>query len=93
MGSFEPISSVGVEDARDVGAHAVSAMVGHGHGFGVTLALVVAGAQADWIHVAPIGFDLRMLKRIAVAFRSGGDEKTRAVATGDFEHVASGGGT
>ena len=58
-------------------------------GFGKSFALVVHRARTDGIHVAPISFFLRMLQRIAVAFRGRGDEIFRAIFARDFERVKS----
>ncbi len=66
-------------------------MVGHRHGLGVTLALVVAGAKADRVDVSPIGLDLGMLQRVAVAFRRGGHQEPGVVPARNFQHVARGG--
>ena len=71
--------AVGIEDARDVGAHAVLAMVGHGDGLGEALALVVAGARTHRIHIAPIRLHLRMHQRVAVAFAGGGQQEARVL--------------
>ena len=79
---------VGIEDARDVGAQAVVAVVGHGQRLGEALAFVVAGARPDRVHVAPIGFHLRMLQRVAVAFRGGGQQEARILGARQFQHVA-----
>ena len=81
--------AVGVEDADDAGIDFVIAVVGHGDGLGEALGFVVDGARADGIHVAPVGFFLRMLQRIAVALGSGRDEIFRAVFVRDVERVKS----
>jgi len=47
----------GVEDARDANIHAVLARVAGGQGLGAALALVVAGARPDGIHMAKRGCD------------------------------------
>ncbi len=85
--------AVGIKDARDGGADAVDAVVGHRQSFGVALAFVVAGTHAHRIHVAPIGLHLRMHQRIAIAFRRGGDHEPRLMPPRDLQHVARSRGT
>ena len=68
-------------------ADSIRPMVRHGQRFGIALALVIAGAHAHRIHVAPVSFHLRMLQRIAVAFRCRRKQETRAVASRDLKHV------
>ena len=79
--------AVGVEDADDARIDLVIAVIGHGDGFGEALGFVVDRARADGIHVAPVGFFLRMLERIAVALGGGRDQILRAVFVGDVEGV------
>ncbi|SPF43877.1 hypothetical protein SBA1_500028 [Candidatus Sulfotelmatobacter kueseliae] len=69
------------------------AAVSHGHGFGETLGFVVDRTRADGIDMAPIGFFLRMLQRIAVALGSGRHQIFRAVLAGQVESVKSSKGT
>jgi len=47
-----------------------------GGGFSVAVRLVGYRAQADGIHVAPVGLELRVLQRIAVALEGQGVQKT-----------------
>ena len=49
----------GVEDAHDADVDAVVAVVGHRHRLGEALGLVVDAADADRVHVAPVGLGLR----------------------------------
>ena len=79
--------AVGVEDADDLRVHAVIAVVGHRHRFGETLRLIVNAARSDRVHVAPVIFLLRMDERIAVAFRSRGQEERRLLGFGEAERV------
>ncbi len=71
--------AVGVEDAHDAGFDLVLAVIGHRHGLGKTLGLVVTAARADGVDVAPVFLGLRMDERVAVNFRGRGDEKARAL--------------
>ncbi len=84
--------AVGIEDARDGGAQAVLAVVGHGHGFGKALGFVVAAAGADGVDVAPVGFFLGMLEGIAIALAGRGEQEAGIVSPGDLKEVAGGGG-
>jgi hypothetical protein len=84
---FVHARAVGVEDARDADLDAVLVGVGRGQRLGATLALVVAGARADGIDVAPIGFRLRVLGRIAVHFAGRGNQHARAALAGHVEQV------
>ena len=67
--------AVGVEDADDLGVDFVLAVVGHGHGFGEALGLVINAARADGVDVAPVGLRLGMDERVAVALGGGGEEE------------------
>ena len=62
-------------------------MVGHGHGFAKALGFVINRAWADGIDVSPIGFFLRMLQRIAVAFRGGRRQIFRPVFTSHIQSM------
>jgi len=64
--------AVGVEDASDLDVHAVLAAVVKEQGFGAALALVVAGARADRVDLAPVAFGLRMDFGVAVDLAGGG---------------------
>ena len=64
--------AVGVEDSGDVGAEAEFSVISHGDGFSKSFRFVVATPWADWVYVAPVGFFLGVLKRVAVAFTGGG---------------------
>jgi hypothetical protein len=59
--------SIGIEDARDIGAKAVLAVIGHGEGLGEALVFVVAGARAHGVHIVPVGFHLGMDQRVAIS--------------------------
>ena len=58
--------AVGVEDARHLDAQLVLAVVVEEQRLGAALALVVAGARADRIDVAPVVLGLRVDRRVAV---------------------------
>ena len=53
--------TVGIEDAHDVGIHAMVAVIGHHHRFGKSLGFVVNAARTDRVHVSPITFRLRLM--------------------------------
>ena len=70
--------AVGVEDADDLGVELVIAAIRHRHRFGKPLGFVVDAARANRVDVAPVGFLLRMLERIAVDLGGRGDHEHRA---------------
>ena len=84
--------AVGVEDADQMGVDAVVAVVGHDGGLGESLGLVVDGARADGIDVAPVGLDLGVDLGVAVALGGGGVEVAGAVFAGEVEGVDGSGG-
>jgi hypothetical protein len=55
--------------------------------FGAALAFVVAGAWADRVHAAPIGFRLGVNSRIAIPFRGRSLQDSGAQPLGEAEHV------
>ena len=79
--------AVGVEDARDLDAQLVLAVVVEEQRLGAALALVVAGARADRIDVAPVGLGLRMDRRVAVDLAGRGLEDPALQALGQAQHV------
>ena len=58
----------------------VLAAVVEGQTLGRALAIVVAGALADRVDVAPVGLRLRVLERVAVDLGGGGEEEAGAGA-------------
>ena len=58
--------TVGVEDTDDLGADTVQAVVVEEERLGAALALVVAGAQADGVDIAPVALRLRMDVGVAI---------------------------
>src|SRR5688572_4379392 len=76
-----------VEDARHLDAHLVLAVVVEEERLGAALALVVARAHADRIHVAPVALDLRMDLGVAVDLRGRRLQDLRLHALGETEHV------
>ncbi len=50
-------------------------MIGHGHGLGVTLGLVIDAARPDRVHMTPVCFRLRRNFGIAIAFAGGSEEE------------------
>ena len=79
--------AVGVEDADDLDADAVLTVIIHAERFGGALALVVAGADADRVDVAPIRLRLRVDGRVAVDFARRGVQDLCVHALGQAEHV------
>ena len=69
------------------GVDALLAVVGHGHGFGEALGLVVDAARADRVDVAPVALGLRVDQRVAVDLGGGGQEEPRALELGQAERV------
>src|ERR1035438_6928232 len=79
--------AIGVEDAHQVGIHPAIAVISHHQRLGIPLGLVVNRAGADRVYVAPIILWLRMLKRIAVALRGGGVQKTGVILRRDLKSI------
>ncbi len=79
--------TIGVEDADDLGVDLVEAAVRHRHRFGEPLGFVVDAARPDRVDVAPVGFLLRMLERIAVDLGGRGDHERRALRLGEAERL------
>jgi len=67
----------------------VVAVISHRHGLGEALGLVVYGARADGIHVAPVGFFLWMLQRIAIALGSRRNQILRAISVAPSRRTTS----
>jgi len=58
--------AVGVKDPDDADVHAVLAVVVHEEGLGGALALVVAGADANGVHIPPVGLWLWVHGGVAI---------------------------
>src|SRR5215813_11938594 len=71
--------AIGVEYTNDAHINFMHAVVSHRHGFGEAFRLVVYASRANWVDVAPVIFLLRMHERVAVNFRSRGEEELRAL--------------
>ena len=67
--------TVGVEDPHDPGLDAVIAVIGHGHGFGKPLCLIIDAPGSHGIHVPPVVFGLRMDEGVAIALRRRGQQE------------------
>ena len=65
----------------------MEAVVGHRHGLGEALGLVVHAARADRVDVAPVVLALRMDERIAVDLGGGGEQEARLLGLGQAERV------
>ena len=79
--------AIGVEDARHLDPEPVLAAVVEEQRLGAALALVVARARADGVHVAPIAFRLRVHRGVAVDLAGGRLEDLGPRALGEAEHV------
>ena len=80
---------IGVEDAGHLDGQAVTPAEVEEQGLGRPLALVVAGAGADRVDMAAIGFLLRVLQGIAIDLAGRGLEDPGTGALGPFQHVQS----
>ena len=65
----------------------MDAVIGHSHGFGEALGLIVHPARADRVDVAPVVFFLGMDQRVPVHFRGRGEEKTRPFFLGESQRL------
>jgi len=84
----DPVAwAIGIEDSYDPGIEIVRSTIGHGDGLGVAFGLIVDRPGPDRIDVAPIGFRLWMDERIAIDFRSGGQEERGSLGSGKFQGV------
>ena len=79
--------AVRVEDTDHANIDAVLAVVIEKQRLGAALALVIAGAGADGIHIAPVVLLLRMGQRVAVNLAGRGLEDARAAPPGKLQHV------
>ena len=75
------------EDAGNLDLQPALAVIVEEQGFGAALALVVAGADADRIDVAPIILGLRMDRGVAIYFAGRGLENADSKALGEAEQV------
>ena len=64
--------AVGVENAHNADIHLILAVVIHKEGFRHALALVVAAADTDGVHVSPVVLFLRMHRRVAIDLAGAG---------------------
>ena len=79
--------TIGVEDARHLDRHAGLAVIVEEQRLGGALALVVAGARADRVDVAPIFLGLRMRGRVAIDLAGRGLQDLASQPLGEAEHV------
>ena len=79
--------AVGVENPRDPDVAGLLAVIVEEQRLGAALPLVVTGADADGIDVAPVGFRLRMNLRIAVNLAGRGLENPGPDPLGQAEHI------
>src|SRR5215831_16706504 len=78
---------IGVEYSNDAYVDLVLPVVVHHQSFRDPLALVIAGAYADRVYMAPVCLSLRVLFRIAVHFAGGSEQDSRVHALCHAEHV------
>lgn len=76
-----------VEDARQPGIDIVLADVFHNEGLGESLAFVVACPGTVGVHVAPVGFDLRMDGGITVDLGGRRLEEAGAAPASEFQRI------
>eukprot|EP01137_Pigoraptor_chileana_P013985 Opistho-2@4893 len=76
-----------VEYSRHTHVHFLLLCIRIAHGLCNSLALVVAGARPDRVHVTPVGFLLRMLFGVAIHLRRRRKQQPRAHTPCEAEHV------
>src|SRR6185437_4546377 len=79
--------AIGVEDTSNLDLQLVLPMVVEKQGLSTTLPLVVAGTDANRIHVAPVAFVLRVEHRVAVDFTGRGLQYSCFQALCQPEHI------
>src|SRR5262245_35939374 len=79
--------TVGIEDARDLDLQFVLAVIVEEQRLGATLSLIVAGTRTDRIDIAPVGFGLRMHRRVAVYLARRRLEDATFETLGEPQHV------
>ncbi len=79
--------TVGVEDAGDADLDPMRPVVGHGHGLGEALGLVVDPPGADRVDVAPIALRLGMDLRVPVDLAGRGQQIAGALLLGQAQGV------
>jgi hypothetical protein len=79
--------TVGIEDTRDLDLKAMLAMVVEEKSLGAAFALVVARANANWVHPTPIVLALRMDLGVTVNLTRRRLEYATAQAFGKAKHV------
>ena len=63
--------AIGVENTPNLDVYSMLAVIIEKQGFSASFALVVAGAQANGIHIPPVGLYLRMDLWIAIHLTCG----------------------
>ena len=76
-----------VEDTRNLDVEPMLPVIIEKQRFSASLALVIAGAQSDRVHIAPVALRLGVLYRIAVNLACGGLKYARAETFGETQHV------
>jgi hypothetical protein len=79
--------TIRIEHTDELDAEVMLAPVVEKERLSSSLALVVAGTQADRVDVAPIVLSLRVDLRIAVHLRSGGQQNPRLSPLGQAKHI------
>ena len=79
--------TIGVENTHDFDVQPVLTVVVEKQGLGTPLAFVITTPYADGIHIAPVGFLLRMHFRIAVNLGRGCLENRNSETARQLQHV------
>src|SRR3954469_13420807 len=79
--------SVGVEDPRDCGVHAVRGAVRDSKRLGETLGLVVDTTRANRVDITPVAFGLRVHLGVSINFGRRSEEEPGLLLTSEFESV------
>jgi len=83
------IRPIGIKDADNFSFQLPLPMVVHEKRFGCPLALVIATAETDRIHISPIRFRLRMDERIAIHFTGRSLQNTGTLFFRQVQHIDS----
>src|SRR5262245_48010681 len=79
--------TVSIEDACDLDLELMLAVIVEEQRLGATLSLIVAGTRTDRIDIAPVGFGLRMHRRVAVYLARRRLEDATFETLGESQHV------
>lgn len=79
--------TVGVENSSDANLHSILTEEVEEECLSNPFALIVARANANWVHVTPVGLHLRVDIGITIHFRSRGEQNAGTRAACELEHV------